>query len=140
MLDTNVLVSGLLSPFGPPGRILDLVTSLHLTVLHDDRILIEYRDVLSRPKLKIGSGEATAVIDLIERGGGLVVAPPLAIVLPDPDDLSFLEVADAGGADALVTGNERHFAPLHGKHRVPVLAPAAFLSLWKSRHPSPDEE
>ncbi|HEU0302138.1 MAG TPA: putative toxin-antitoxin system toxin component, PIN family [Longimicrobium sp.] len=130
VLDTNVLVSGLLSPAGPPGRILDLAISLHVTVVFDDRILAEYREVLARPRLRIAPAEAAAVLDLIEKEGLLVSAPPLGLELPDPDDLPFVEVAEAGAAAALVTGNARHFAPLRGTFSVPILTPAAFLERW----------
>jgi putative PIN family toxin of toxin-antitoxin system len=130
VLDTNVLVSGLLSPAGTPGRIVDLVTSLRVTVIFDDRILAEYREVLARPKLRIGRAEAAAVLDLIEKEGILVSAPPLPLQLPDPDDLPFVEVSEAGAATALITGNARHFVPIQGNITVPVLAPADFLGLW----------
>ena len=53
VLDTNVLVSGLLNPNGTPGRILDLILGRYLTLLYDDRIIGEYSDVLARPQLDI---------------------------------------------------------------------------------------
>jgi putative PIN family toxin of toxin-antitoxin system len=130
VLDTNVLVSGLLSPAGAPGRIVDLVTALRVTLIFDDRLLAEYREVLARPRLRIAPAEAAAVVDLIEKEGFLVSAPPLPLQLPDPDDLPFVEVAEAGGAAALVTGNARHFIPLHGTFSVPIVAPAEFLRQW----------
>jgi putative PIN family toxin of toxin-antitoxin system len=52
VLDTNVLVSGLLSPFGPCGRIVCMVSSGELTISLDARILAEYEEVLCRPKFK----------------------------------------------------------------------------------------
>jgi len=96
VLDTNVLVSGFLSPRRPPGRVVDLVTTGHLLLLHDDRILAEYREVLARPRFAIRPAEAAAVLDLIVHEGILCPAPPLSVPLPDPDDLPFLEVAVAG--------------------------------------------
>jgi putative PIN family toxin of toxin-antitoxin system len=134
VLDTKVLVSGLLSPTGAPGRIVDLVTSGNVVVHYDDRIIMEYRDVLARPRLRIPPQESAAVLDLVEAQGLLTVAPPLNAELPDPDDLWFLEVAVAASADALVTGNERHFAPARETVAVPILSPAAFLSRWVSEH------
>lgn len=133
VLDTNVLVSGLLSPGGPPGRILDLVTSGRILLLFDDRILAEYRDVLARPRLRIAPVEAAGILELIERDGLLTVAAPLAIELPDPDDLPFLEVALAGRADFLITGNVRHFPAVSPGIEVPVIVPTAFLAVWLSR-------
>ena len=50
VLDTNVLVSGLLNPDGAPGRLLDLILGGRLQILYDDRILGEYSDVLARPQ------------------------------------------------------------------------------------------
>jgi putative PIN family toxin of toxin-antitoxin system len=133
VLDTNVLVSGLLSPQGPPGRILDLVTAGDVAVLYDDRILAEYREVLARPRFRFATSQRAAVLDFIEAEGELVPSPPLAVTLPDPDDLPFLEVATAGAADALVTGNQRHFTPVAGAHEVRVLAPTEFITLWVER-------
>ena len=39
VIDTNVLVSGVISPHGPPGRIVNAVMSEMIIVLYDDRIL-----------------------------------------------------------------------------------------------------
>lgn len=130
VLDTNVLVSGLRSPGGPPGRILDLITLGRVVVIYDDRIIAEYRDVLARPKLRLEPVETEAILELIERDGILLAAPPLAIEIPDPKDLPFLEVAVAGHADALVTGNHRDFVPARASVSVPILAPVAFLARW----------
>ena len=49
VLDTNVLVSGLLNPYGPPGRIVQMVAAGALQLCFDARIICEYRDVLVRP-------------------------------------------------------------------------------------------
>ena len=48
VLDTNVLVSGFLSPHGPPGAILRSILAASITLCLDERILTEYRDVLTR--------------------------------------------------------------------------------------------
>lgn len=60
----------------------------------------------------------------IEPWGEPVAAEPLRIRLADPDDLPFVEVAVTGRADALVTGNPRHFdvRDLAGTLRVVVPA------------------
>ena len=52
VLDTNVLVSGLLNPSGHPGRLIDAVLSGHLLLAIDDRIFAEYSKVLKRLKFK----------------------------------------------------------------------------------------
>ncbi len=130
VVDTNIVVSGLLSPTGPPGRVIDLLLAGDVAALYDDRILLEYREVVARPKLRIDPTLADAVLGWIEGNGILVSAPPLEIALPDPDDLAFIEVAVAGGAAALVTGNQRHFAPAAPSISVPILSPAEFIAFW----------
>jgi putative PIN family toxin of toxin-antitoxin system len=133
VLDTNVLVSAVLSPAGPPARILDLVFAGMLVPLFDDRILYEYRDVLSRRRLRIPPAEASMVMEYLIEVGRLVSVPPLALDLADPDDAPFVEVAAGAGAEALVTGNLRHFTRLPDELRVRALSPADFLALWRER-------
>ena len=130
VLDTNVLVSGLLSPHGPPGRIVDLFLDGTVTLLVDDRIVMEYREVLARPRFRFNPADVEAVLGLIDIAGERVAAGPLSAIVPDPYDLPFLEVAYAGKADALVTGNARHFRGA-ADVGVRVLSPAAFMKRWE---------
>lgn len=127
VLDTNVLVSGVLNPHGSPGRCLDLILGGDLTLLFDDRLLAEYRDVLLRPRFGFVAADVVALIDYLVAEGHSISAPPLDSRLPDPDDLPFLEVAVAGNADALVTGNLRHFPKESVSAEVEILAPAQLL-------------
>ena len=52
VLDTNVLVAGLLSPFGPCGEIIRMVSSGKLALSVDARILSEYSEVLHRSRFR----------------------------------------------------------------------------------------
>ena len=127
VIDTNVLVSGIINPHGSPGRILDALLSETIVVLHDDRILREYRDVLLRPAFGFQPTDVGNVLDFIEFAGEHVSTMPTDLILPDPTDLPFLEVAMAGLADALISGNGKHFKPTRGRHEIWVCAPAEFL-------------
>jgi len=129
VLDTNVLVAGLLSPAGACGRVLDLVIEGVIETCVDERILTEYETVLRRPCLAIPPGEARAVLDFIRRTAEPVAAVPLAADLPDKDDVPFLEVAAAAWA-ILVTGNLRHF-PKKACKRVRVISSAMLLDLLR---------
>ena len=129
VVDTNVLVSGLLNPFGPPGRAIDLMVAGEILVLYDDRILGEYRAVLHRSRFGFPKVDVQELLEYLEREGESVMARPSKYELEDPDDLPFLEVAMAGAADALVTGNVRHFRPRRGRHGVKVLTPAKFCAV-----------
>lgn len=130
VLDTNILVSGLLQPFGPSGQIVRLVAVGELVLCHDSRILAEYREVLLRKKFSFDPERIEILLDEIRAGGIPVAAHPLAIRLPDPDDEPFLEVALAGGAQCLVTGNTKHY-PADARHGVEVISPRSFIELYR---------
>lgn len=134
VLDTNVLVSGLLRPFGPPGQIVRLISSGQVTLCHDSRILSEYREVLLRPRFDFDPGDVSALLEQIKMSGIPVSSVPLRITLPDLDDAVFLEVALSGKADYLITGNLRHFAPYKEKS-LRILSPADFIRSLTTREP-----
>lgn len=127
-MDTNVLVSGLLSPHGRPGTVVDLVGAGAHHVCFDARILAEYREVLARPRLALPPESVEAVLARLVLSGIRLVAPPLRIKLPDPDDQPFLEVGVAANADYLVTGNRKHF-PAELCRGIAVVNPREFLDV-----------
>ena len=132
VVDTNVLVSGLLSPFGPPGVIVGLTAAGRLSLCYDTRTLAEYTEVLLRPSFPFRRNEITALTAHIEAGGVLTSAVPLAKRLPDADDEPFLEVASAARARFLVTGNRDHF-PADRRRGVHVVSPREFIDLEEIR-------
>jgi putative PIN family toxin of toxin-antitoxin system len=124
VLDTNVLVSAFLNPIGAPAQVLTLVLAGELRVLFDSRILDEYAEVLARSRFGLERDDVAEVLRQLEADGEQIVASPSAVQLTDADDLPFLEVGLSGNADALVTGNVRHFP---GSLGVDVLSPRALL-------------
>lgn len=125
VLDTNVLVSGLLSPNGIPAQILNLIQSKKVILLIDTRILSEYSAVLRRPKFKFKDEWINPVLDFIKMESETVVPEPVYMDFPDPDDKMFWEVAKSGNALYIVSGNTRHFPddPL-------VVTPAEFFEKY----------
>jgi uncharacterized protein len=130
VLDTNVLVAGLLSPFGPCAKIVRMLTSGDLTLYFDSRILSEYNEVLRRSKFRFQIDKVVALLDHIENHGHIVASSPLSDLLPDPGDEPFLEVAVAGQAVCLVTGNQAHFPPKQCQG-VKVFSPSDFLTFYR---------
>jgi putative PIN family toxin of toxin-antitoxin system len=127
VLDTNVVVSGLLNKSGKPAKVLDLALEGRLQLAYDNRIFGEYEDVLARPELHIHPARAQAIISYLELAGKFVNASPLSTEgYSDPGDLPFVEVFISTNAEALVTGNLRHFAPLMEKGSA-VFNPSSFL-------------
>ena len=108
VLDTNVLVSGLLTRTGPCATILDLVVDGRLTAVFDNRMMAEYRQVCAEPRLRLDPAAVQEVLRFLNDDADSVTAMPLNLDLPDPDDLPFLEVAAETQA-VLVTGNKKHF-------------------------------
>lgn len=109
VLDTNVVVSGALKPDGLERTILTFAVTAPAELYVSPAIPAEYRDVLSRPRLRIPVNERAALLKLlIDRSRA--VNPSAAIdVCPDPSDNIFLECANEARVDFLVTGNKRHF-------------------------------
>ena len=132
VLDTNVLVAGLLSPFGPPGEIVRMVSSGELTLCLDARVLSEYAEVLGRPRFGFDEDAVAALLDYMEYRGLVVASSPLPEALPDSDDEPFLEIALACGAEYLVTGNRAHF-PEALCRGATVVSPAEFVAAYRER-------
>ena len=127
VLDTNVLVSGLLTPFGSPAEIVRMVAAGIIELCYDVRILTEYGNVLKRPRFQFDPEKIDILLGQIEYYGSLVAAEPFSDPLPDESDKPFLEVAIACETRYLVTGNIKHF-PDTLKHRVRIVTASEFLS------------
>jgi putative PIN family toxin of toxin-antitoxin system len=132
VLDTNVLVAGLLSPFGACGEIVRMISSGELTLYFDARILSEYLEVLRRPKFGFEEEKVSALLDYIAYSGQAIAPSSLLNSLPDKDDEPFLEIAIASKAICLVTGNQKHFPP-ERCHGAKVISPNEFLILYKKK-------
>ena len=130
VLDTNVLVSGLLTPYGSSGEIMRMVSSGQLTLCYDARILAEYRDVLLRPRFRFNKDNVASLLDYIQHAGLLHTTRPLPEPLPDEDDEPFLEVALAAKVCCLVTGNRDHFPQTHVR-KIRILSPTEFLQYFR---------
>jgi len=122
VIDTNVVVSGLLNPHGASARVLDAVLDGRVKLVYDARILAEYRDLLHRPRLKLAPAKITGFLNGLQNQ--MTVTPrALSVSGPDADDIVFVEAALATTDQTIVTGNLADYPPeiLHG---VRVLTPA----------------
>jgi len=110
VVDTNILVSGLMATGGPPGQVVDAIITGTLRLAVCAEVLDEYRLVLPRPRLSIRIDRIAGLLQLIEQTADWLSVPPYAgqPPLPDPTDWPF--VACALAADCpLITGNLKHF-------------------------------
>ena len=134
VIDTNVLVSGLLSPFGPPGRIVDLLTSGLLVLLFDDRTMQEYQDVLYRPKFGFRLREVDTLLAFLRTEGEHITTQPSNLEIKDLMDLPFVEIALQGLADFLITGNLKDFKFEKPEIMELIVSPNQFLRHWQKTY------
>jgi putative PIN family toxin of toxin-antitoxin system len=108
VLDTNVLVSALLSPGHPPALLLNAWLDNRFELLVSRQQLAEIGRVTRYPGLKsrIRPSEAGRLINLLGDLATNVMSPVEVDMSPDPFDNFLLGLAISGAADYLVTGDK----------------------------------
>lgn len=133
VLDTNVLVSALLFPKGAVSWLRDAWRTGTILPLIGRDTVSELVRVLCYPKFRLATREREELLaDYLPYCESVDVGePPPVPECRDPLDRIFLELALAGHADALVTGDEDLLA-LAPTFPVPILSPAAFAERWSA--------
>lgn len=116
VLDTDVLVRALKSPESASAALLRAARAGRVTLLASLANALEYEDVLGRAAIvagtpftpEEGAGFARAVAALCEP---VIIHRTWRPRLRDPGDEHILEAALNGRADAIVSFNQRDFAP-----------------------------
>jgi putative PIN family toxin of toxin-antitoxin system len=126
VLDTNVIVSALLTPSGNPAAVLKIAAAGNVQICHNSRIFAEYREVLSRPKLKIDPGDSSGLLDVLFLTGLSITPKPSTFPMIDGKDRVFYDTAKACDA-ILVTGNKKHYP-----QEPCIVTPAEFLAVWET--------
>ena len=121
VVDTNILVSSVLSPKGNPAHIMTLISFKELQVFYSSEILDEYRRVLAYERLNIPSQAQNRAIEGISKLGVLIEPTASTMPMPDETDRIFYDTAKVSGS-ILITGNIKHFPaePF-------IMTPAEFL-------------
>lgn len=109
VVDTNVIVSGLLKAGTPPAMVLNLAVSETIRMLVDEAVLSEYETVLGRSKFGFDPEAIANLMSFIRHESEHIVATPAAKTTTDPDDQVFYDIAITGHAEYLITGNTAHF-------------------------------
>lgn len=125
VLDTNVLISGLLWRGAPHACLLAAEAGLFELILAE-AILAELRDKLI-VKFTNTVAEADAVLAHLRRCASLVTLPGRSgWVAADSDDDKFVDAALAAGADVIVSG-DHHLLQLRSVEGVAVITPRELL-------------
>lgn len=127
VLDTNVLLSALLFPAGAASWIRAEWRAGRIRPLASRDTTAEFLRVLAYPKFALTAMERNDLLDDYLPWCDTVVVPDPSPTVPecrDSFDRPFLELALAGRADALVTG-DADLLVLADSFTVPILTPAA---------------
>ena len=127
VLDTNVIISALLSP-GVPRTVMDLCRRQEVLLVLSDAILSELSEVLRR-KFDWEANQVAMLLDEL-RSFAVVVVPAKAVhcIADDPADDRVLECALEAHADVIVSGDTRHLQPLGSFEGIPILSPGRFFA------------
>jgi putative PIN family toxin of toxin-antitoxin system len=108
VLDTNIIVSALLTTDGPPAFIWDEVKTGDIQAFYSDKMYAEYEDVLNRPKFPFKNETADSTLAVILRNFTKVIPEISDIPFKDESDRPFYDTAMTANA-TLVTGNLKHY-------------------------------
>lgn len=131
VLDTNVIISALLQPLGPPSRVFQLALAKTVQMCVSGNIFAEYEEVIRRPRFQRTESTILAALNAIRANAHWARPSERVQACSDPDDDIFLECAQASGARYLVTRNPRHFPP-HWLS-TEIVTPRHFLEIIEGR-------
>lgn len=134
VLDTNVIVSGLINPHGTPAKILAAWKKEKIELVVSDQILRELGEVLNRKKIRryYQSTDLDLPVKLLTGLRRFAILVPgqikVQVVKADPADNMFLSAALEARADFLVTG-DRHLLALLTYEGTSIVSPASFFAV-----------
>lgn len=76
----------------------DAITTRTVSIAFNDRSFAGWRSVLHRPIFRFDKCNVARLRASLKQCGDPFVAPPLALIIPAPDGLPFVEVAVAAAA------------------------------------------
>jgi putative PIN family toxin of toxin-antitoxin system len=137
VLDANVLISGLISSVGPPGRILDAWMEGEFQLFVSPQIMDELKRVLGYPKIRqrLKKEQLTGLLIRLElRADQVPGILRLEVLTRDPSDNIYLACAIEAKAQYLITGNMDHFEEARAfSTNIHILAPRAFLEILEAK-------
>ena len=133
VLDTNTIISALLSKSGAPAQVIDVWEAEKFDVAISAPLLDELARVLYYEKinklLALSQVQIEALIKSLRRVA-VFVEPreKITVIQADPDDDRVLECAVEAGADYIVSGG-KHLLDLKEFRGIVILSAPAFLAL-----------
>ena len=125
VLDTNVLISSLVSEHGVPSQLHQAWRRGDFVLITSDYILSELKRI-ARAKLDVTAGQLSPVLASLQQLAEIVEPAPVVCAGADEQDLPILGTALSGAADVLVTGDKKLLA-LDRFNGVAIITPRDFL-------------
>ena len=128
ILDTNILLSGLLSPSGIPARLVDAWLDRRFVLVSHSIQLDEFRAVSRRDKIRtlVRPSEAGRLVNQIAALAEMPSRLPQVQRSRDPRDDFLLALCEAASADRLVTGDKDDLLALRQHGATRILTAATF--------------
>ena len=130
IIDTNILIRALIKPQGTVGPVLTRLRNGDYKLLYAEPLLDELVAKLALPRIRdkyhLADDDVETVLALILLRGEPVMPQRRITACRDPKDNIVLEVAVAGEADYIVTGDE-DLLVLYPFGGIPIVGPAEFL-------------
>lgn len=129
VVDTNVLISAVLTTAGSPALLLNELRDRRATFLFSDETFRELQDRLLRPKFDryVGSESRHRFLAQLDAVSEFVSIAARRMGCRDPDDDKFLETALLGDADILVSGHS-DLLELNPFEQIKIYRPADALA------------
>lgn len=129
VLDTNVLVSALISPSGAAHLVYKAWQAGEFRLISCEEQIAEMRRVTRRPAVRdlIKPAEAGRIINQIRNLAIMIDPVPQMAASPDPADDYLLSAAVSGRADYLVTGDKSDLLALERFKRTRIITIRRFL-------------
>lgn len=135
ILDTNVIVSALISNSAPTDILYDIVLKSEVSLCLSDEIYTEYVNVLNREKFsrfKNFRENAVVVLKELKSIGNYLAVSQKVNLISDESDNKFLELAFESSADFLITGNTLDF-DFDTFENTRIVTPREYWDTYQSR-------
>jgi uncharacterized protein len=137
VLDTNLLISAFITPNGEPAQVVKLLQAEDIYLLLSADVFAELARVIQYPKLRTlyhyTDEQVEVFLEGIRRIASWVEATEtLAVVEADESDNRFIELAVAGSARYIITGDKRHLLKVRRYQSIEIVSPTEFLALIRA--------
>jgi len=130
IVDTNILISGLISQSGPPAKIIDAILKGHIIPIMSPATFAELEEVLHRPQLQryFRRVELTPyqLLNQLELITQIIKPRTSHTPIRDNKDRPFIELAATRPAPDFIITGDKDFEENHYEN-VPVISASLFV-------------